>query len=407
MIDAIVSKPEMHTIVFVDAVNFTQELKTHGRAIIVPKINQLRDFTEFFFVYKLKGEFIGKMGDGFLVLCPPTPAEVIGEALSCQSFVAAYNHGKEPPFILNTRIAIHYGLIAPPEQGNYIDTNLNLAARLEGAAPPNSICISSVLYEIVADTLRSFIFDELKTELKGLGENKYYLASSSPKRTIEPTRRESRLSFYFSTIDALRKAHNLEAVRETCEQALTDFPDNPEFTSQLAHALFELKEYIPSMRAYERCLQMDYDVARSLFYIGLAHRNKGRRSQAIDVFKQAVEVNPTYFHAMAAIAQTYLRDNDYSQAVKWAKAAFRVNPRFITPISIQAAVAIITKKDSLLKPLIKKIDADRHGYLRLNIEELLGRCEVIDYSRRLDSAFRLAAAEMKKKTKCSLRRIAT
>ncbi len=53
------TKEEMRSIVFLDAVNFTQELKKHGRALIIPKIKQLKEFTEFFFVHKLKGEFIG------------------------------------------------------------------------------------------------------------------------------------------------------------------------------------------------------------------------------------------------------------------------------------------------------------------------------------------------------------
>jgi class 3 adenylate cyclase len=167
-------EPEMRTIVLVDAVNFTNELKTYGRPTIAPKIKQLKEFTEFFFVYKLKGKFIGQMGDGFLVLCPPTPAEVITEALSCLSFVSAYNFGLQPPTTLNTRIAIHFGMISPPERGNYIDTNLNLTARLEGATPPNTVCISSTLYDIVADSLREITFEELKSDFRGLGENKYY-----------------------------------------------------------------------------------------------------------------------------------------------------------------------------------------------------------------------------------------
>jgi hypothetical protein len=60
-----IKNPEMRTIVLVDAVNFTSELKTHGRGVITPKINRLQEFTEFFFVYKLKGEFIGNLGTGF------------------------------------------------------------------------------------------------------------------------------------------------------------------------------------------------------------------------------------------------------------------------------------------------------------------------------------------------------
>ncbi len=105
-------KAETRTIVLLDAVNFTQELKTHGRSAISPKINTLKEFAEFFFVFKLNGELIGQLGDGVVILCPPTPAEVINEAIACQSFIRAYNQGKVAPAVLNVRIAIHVGLIA-------------------------------------------------------------------------------------------------------------------------------------------------------------------------------------------------------------------------------------------------------------------------------------------------------
>jgi len=248
------NKPEMRTIVFVDAVDFTSELKTHGKAEIAPKISQLQEFAEFFFVYKLKGEFIGKMGDGFLVLCPPTPPEVINEALSCQAFVAAHNFGKEGPQRLNTRIAIHYGLITPPENANYVDTNLNLTARLEGATPPNCVCISSTLYDIVSDTLRDLTFQELEANFKGLGQNKYYIVGDAVGRGFEPTRQEARLSFYLSTLSSLRDSEDWEAVKTTCEQALLDFPGNPEFSSQLGFSLMFLGDYPGAIRAYEHCV---------------------------------------------------------------------------------------------------------------------------------------------------------
>lgn len=128
MAKKISNKPEMRTIILLDAVNFTQELKAHGKSAITPKINKLKEFAEFFFVFKLKGELIGQLGDGFLILCPPTPAEVIYEAIACHSFVAAYNEGKSGSAILNVRTAIHFGLIAPSEGSNYIDTNINLTA---------------------------------------------------------------------------------------------------------------------------------------------------------------------------------------------------------------------------------------------------------------------------------------
>jgi class 3 adenylate cyclase len=167
MTPGIRKEPEMRTVVFVDAVNFTSELKTHGRPTIVPKIKQLKELTEFFFRLQVKRHVDRANGGRLFGLCPPTPAEVITEALSCLSFVSAYNFSQQPPATLNTRIAIHFGMINSPERGNYIDTNLNLAARLEGATPPHSMCISSVLYDIVVDTLRGSHSKSLSLTSKG------------------------------------------------------------------------------------------------------------------------------------------------------------------------------------------------------------------------------------------------
>jgi hypothetical protein len=100
---------QTRTIVFVDAVNFTEEMNRYGREKIAPKINWLQEAIEFFFVFKLRGEIIGKLGDGFLLLCPPMPAEVIGAALSLRSFIETYNVGKQAPHSLKTRIAIRPG----------------------------------------------------------------------------------------------------------------------------------------------------------------------------------------------------------------------------------------------------------------------------------------------------------
>ncbi|HWP55995.1 MAG TPA: hypothetical protein VN476_17825, partial [Pyrinomonadaceae bacterium] len=179
-----ITKAETRTIIFLDAVNFTHELKTHGKSAIAPKINKLKEFAEFFFVFKLKGEIIGQLGDGFLILCSPTPAEVINEAVACQSFIVAYNHDKTAPAVLNVRIAIHFGLIVPPEGGNYIDTNINLTSRLEGSTPVNSICRSSILYQIVADVLRGYEFKKLTSEFKGLGQNEFYLVTTASKHPL-------------------------------------------------------------------------------------------------------------------------------------------------------------------------------------------------------------------------------
>lgn len=383
-------EPEMRTIVFVDAVNYTNELKTHGRSIIAPKIKQLKEFTEFFFVYKLKGKLIGQMGDGFLVLCPPTPREVITEALSCLSFVSAYNFGQQPPTTLNTRIAIHFGMISPPERGNYIDTNLNLAARLEGATPPDSVCISSVLYEIVVDILRDFTFEELKSNFKGLGENKYYAVSNRPNRVLEPTRRESRLSFYFATIDALRFAEDWDSVRMTCEQALVDFPDNPEFITQLGYALLFLDDDVGAIRAFEKCVHVGYNTGTSLMWIGRIYRRMGNEQRALEVLQEAVDKDSGQFHALADISEIHLAHGNYEEAIEYSKKSLKVNSHFITPVSIQIVIKLIKGEDHAVVPLIRKIEPERRNFLRGLVQGYLKDLRKVHYGKKLKDSFTVA-----------------
>ena len=386
-----IKNPEMRTIVLVDAVNFTSELKMHGRGVITPKINRLQEFTEFFFVYKLKGEFIGKLGDGFLVLCPPKPPEVITEAVSCQGFIDAYNAGKAEPHTLNTRIAIHYGLIAPPEQGNYIDTNLNLTARLEGATPPNCICISSTLHDIVADTLRDWSFEELSSTFKGLGENKYYTVRGLPGGTPEPSRRESRLSFYLSTLSALRDVEDWEAVKNTCEQALLDFPGNPGFTSELGYALLILGDCPAAIRAFEQCVAKDYEVGTSLLFIGRAFDQMGNQARAVEVLTEAAEKESRPFHALGDIADIHLDRGDYKMAIKWAKRSLKANRQYIYPMVTLLAIHIIKRDDDAGVRIIKTVNVERRQYLRELVEERLELLGHKGYKTRLAAMFRAAA----------------
>jgi len=390
MASTTITKPEMRIIIFVDAVNFTSELKTYGRDVISPKINRLREFAEFFFVYKLKGEFIGKMGDGFLILCPPAPPETISEALSFQSFIDAFNVGKAEPFVLNARIAIHYGLISPPDQGNYIDSNLNLTARLEVATPPNSICISATLHDIVADTLKDWKFEELKSTFKGLGENKYYVIGMPADRSAAQSRRESRLSFYLSTISSLKMSEDWVAVKNTCEQALLDFSGNPEFISQLGYTYMLMDDFPAGIREFERCVSKGYEIGRSLLWIGRGYKSMGNHERAIEILTEATQKDPDTFHAFSDIANIYLDRGDYDESVKWAKRSLKVNRRFITPMVTLIAIYLIRRDNNAGIRVIKSLKADRRGYLRQWVMKRMKQLSRKGFKTRLDAMFRAA-----------------
>jgi len=66
-------------------------------------------------------------------------------------------------------------------------------------------------------------------------------------------------------------------VRTTCEQALLDFPGNPEFIQPARFlSLFELEDYPGAIRAFEECVAKNYEIGDSLLYIGRAIRPHGK-----------------------------------------------------------------------------------------------------------------------------------
>lgn|GEM_PF-5094523 len=392
-------RPELRTIVYVDAVNFTKELHDYEHARIAPKINQLKEFVEFFFVHKLQGEIINEMGDGFLILCPADPVEVIKEALSCRSFIAAYNHDKQAPSTLSARIAIHFGPVQPPENGNYIDTNLNYTARLEGATPPGGICISDALHSVVKVLLSDYDVKPLKGDFKGLGQSRFYLVSQQGKQNAQTYRRESQLSFYFATINSFMSAQDPDdpdenafpwiPIGRTCEHALVDFPDHPEFMSQLAYALLQLNDHIGAIRYFEKCAAVNYKLSDSLYFIARAYEELEQPTEAEQFFHKAAAADATNFHALARLAEISFAKKEFREALRFAKQAAKRAPNYFTPYAIQVAVGLLFKKDEEMKKLVQRMPKfpREHRFFLSDIARYLKDSGARGYKKRLLSLF--------------------
>jgi tetratricopeptide (TPR) repeat protein len=402
---------QLRCIVFVDAVNSTQELKTLGHPAVGRKIAALRDFAEFCFIYRLKGEFIGELGDGFLILCPPDPPRVLAEAFVLLDFVRAHNHGAQPPADLNVRIAVHFGLVEPPAGRNYLDANISLTSRLEGATPPNAICCSSVLHDIVAPTLREYRFAEADGDLKGFGETKYYILSRS-NSDEENVKRNERLSFYLGTINALTRAGNWKAVAATCEQGLKDFKDNPEFWYQFAFANIKLGNDDEMVRGFKECVRLNYKLGDALFFLARRYVKVGDIDEAVNTLKRALEIDPNYEHAMTALAEIYAKKGLLKEARLWTRRALKLQPRFFVPIAMLAALDIGQGDMTILERAIARLHEhnlvwfhrDVRGHLKAlnktkylrSIEQILVSVFGKDWKRRSSLADRALIARDRK-----------
>ena len=78
------------------------------------------------------------------------------------------NAGVPPDRRIEFRIGIHIGDIVEESDGDLMGDGVNIAARLEGIAEPNGICLSGAAYEQVRDKLKEEFEDLGDKELKNI-----------------------------------------------------------------------------------------------------------------------------------------------------------------------------------------------------------------------------------------------
>ena len=98
------------------------------------------------------------------------------------------NSGVSPDRRIEFRIGIHIGDIVEESDGDLMGDGVNFAARLEGIAEPNGICLSGAAYEQVRDKLKE------ESRISATGNSKtLHGRCESIEWPSTWTRRESRL----------------------------------------------------------------------------------------------------------------------------------------------------------------------------------------------------------------------
>src|SRR3989442_1523516 len=128
------------------------------------------------------GTVIKTVGDGFLVDFPSV-VNAVQCAQHVQARFRAYNADKDSPEQIHVRIGIHLGDIVQRD-GDVFGDGVNIASRLQALAEPDTICISQVVYQEVAQKLALGTVVSLgRPKLKNIAQRQpvYALLPESPK----------------------------------------------------------------------------------------------------------------------------------------------------------------------------------------------------------------------------------
>src|SRR6266571_3082909 len=133
-------------IMFTDIVGFSRQMgNNEARTLrLLGTHNQILQHA----VAEHHGTVITTVGDAFLVDFPSVVNTVQG-AQQIQAHFRTHNADTAPPEQIHVRIGIHSGDIVQRE-GDVFGEGVNIAARLQELAEPDTICISDVVYRDIA-----------------------------------------------------------------------------------------------------------------------------------------------------------------------------------------------------------------------------------------------------------------
>ena len=139
-------------------------LLTHRREVIEPKIREHR------------GRIVKYTGDGALAEFSSV-IDAVRCALEVQQLMLARNAGVSPSRRIEFRMGINLGdvIVAPDDIYGH---GVNLAARLEGLAPPGGICISADAWRHVRGAIAAEFVDLGEQRLKNIADPAHVFALS-------------------------------------------------------------------------------------------------------------------------------------------------------------------------------------------------------------------------------------
>ena len=130
---------KLSAIVSADVADYSR-LMTEDEADTIRTIGRYREEIRLL-VSQHRGRLVDFTGDNFLAEFP-TATDAVECALEIQRVVEARNAGLPLPRRMHFRIGIHLGEVTVEAERLYGD-GVNIAARLEGLAPPAGICVSA------------------------------------------------------------------------------------------------------------------------------------------------------------------------------------------------------------------------------------------------------------------------
>ena len=122
----------------------------------------------------------------------------------------------------------------------------------------------------------------------------------------------------------LKNAGNYNEALTTFKEAIEKNPENADALYEAGWLSNELKEYDDAITYLQKAKQLKA-TATVFFELGYAYENSGKKNEATETYKKALELYPKYYDAEKHLGDIYYEDKNYATALNYYKRYFEAS----------------------------------------------------------------------------------
>lgn len=154
-----------------------------------------------------------------------------------------------------------------------------------------------------------------------------YLDEGKPEQALKILSKGASLpqapaSLYFRLSEAYRQLNRANEALEAARNGLLQEPNDPDLLKSVGSSLDALGRYDEAIAAFESVLSDGIHAAEAHLNIGLVHIHAGRKNEALEHLKKALELRPQYPLALAELGVLELDVWNLDQAEAYIRAFY-------------------------------------------------------------------------------------
>ena len=150
---------------------------------------------------------------------------------------------------------------------------------------------------------------------------------------------------------------HIRAVVEDALEAAQNAPTSSSTVARLGMLLHAYDKFEGAARCYERALELQPGQSAWLYYLGSVRARLGRHNEALDAFRQAARIDPSYAPARLQLADVLLTTGAVEDSRALYDALTREHPRLVQAVyGLGRALSELHQNTAAVEQLAKAID---------------------------------------------------